>query len=75
MSELFARYLTPLTYLLWAMIIVGSVDHFVVEFLPRRVADANLYAMWPLLAIVWFGHKHAARVKAQSMHDNMSDSA
>ena len=74
MTELFARYLTPLTYLLWAMIGVGMVDHFAVEFLPRRMADINLYAMWPLLAVVWFGHKHVARVKAQAMRDNMSDS-
>jgi hypothetical protein len=74
MTELFARYLTPLTYLLWAMIAVGALDHFAVEFLPRGVADINLYVMWPLLAIVWFGHKHVARVKAQAMRDNMSDS-
>ena len=74
MTELFARYLTPLTYLLWAMIAVGALDHFAVEFLPRCVADINLYVMWPLLAIVWFGHKHVARVKAQAMRDNMSDS-
>jgi hypothetical protein len=75
MTELFARYLTPLTYLLWAMIIIGSVDHFAIEFLPRPVADYNLYAMWPLLAVVWFGHRHVARVKAQAMRDNMRDGA
>lgn len=73
MAEIFARYLTPLTYLLWAMIIVGGVDHFVVEFLPREMADVNLYVMWPLLAFVWFGHRHNARVKAQEMRDNMHD--
>ena len=75
MTELFARYLTPLTYLLWAMIVVGMVDHFAVEFLPRSVADWNLYGMWPLLAVVWFGHKHNARMKAQTMRDNMHDGA
>ena len=52
------------------MIIVGAIDHFFVEFLPRSVANMNLYVMWPLLAIVWFGHKHLAKIKAQSMHDN-----
>lgn len=75
MSELFARYITPLTYLLWAMIIIGSIDHFFFEFLPRGVANANLYVMWPLLAIVWFGHKHLARIKAQAMRDDMPDGA
>ncbi len=75
MSQLFARYLTPLTYLIWVMIIVGSIDHFAVEFLPRKVADVNLYVMWPVLAIVWFGHKHNARMKAQSMRDDMGDGA
>ena len=75
MNEIFARYLTPLTYLLWAMIIIGGVDHFAVEFLPRQVADLNLYIMWPLLAIVWFGHRHVARLKAQAIRDNMNDGA
>lgn len=75
MTELFARYLTPLTYLMWAMIIVGGVDLFAVEFLPRPVADVYLYVMWPLLAVVWFGHKHIARQKAQAMRDNLSDGA
>jgi amino acid permease len=75
MTELFARYLTPLTYLMWVMIVLGMIDHFAVEFLPRQVADVNLYVMWPVLAIVWFGHKHKAREKAQAMRDNMSDGA
>jgi len=75
MAEIFARYLAPLTYLLWAMIIVGGVDHFAVEFLPRQIADVNLYIMWPLLAVVWFGHKHNARLKAQAMRDDLIDGA
>ena len=73
MAEIFARYLTPLTYLMWVMIIIGGVDHFAVEFLPRRVADVNLIIMWPLLAFVWFGHKHNAKLKAQAMRDNAND--
>lgn len=75
MQELFARYLTPLTYLLWAVIAVGIIDHFVVGLLPRPVADVNLYIMWPLLAVVWFGHKHNAKVKAQAMRDEPNDGA
>ena len=70
MQELFARYLIPLTYLLWALIIIGMIDHFAVEFLPRKVADVNLYLLWPLLAIVWFAHKYNAKIKAQNMRDN-----
>ena len=73
MTGLFARYIEPVTYLLWVMIIIGMIDHFLVEFLPRPIADANLYVMWPVLAIVWFGHKHLAREKAQAMRDNNND--
>ena len=67
--------MTPLTYLLWAMIIVGGVDHFAFEFMPRAMADVNLYVMWPLLAVVWFGHRYVAREKAQAMRNNLSDGA
>ncbi len=77
MTELFARYLTLVTYVLWAMIIIGMIDHFAVEFLPRSVADLNLYIIWPVLAIVWFGHRHKGRVEAQARaeaaRDNMND--
>ena len=73
MTGLFARYLAPVTYLLWAMIIIGAIDHFFVEFLPRPVADVNLYVMWPVLAIVWFGHRHISREKAQAMRNNQND--
>ena len=75
MTEMLARYLTPLTYLMWVLIIVGAVDHFAVEFLPRQIADVNLYIMWPLLAFVWFGHRHNSRVKAQAMRDDLIDGA
>jgi len=73
MSELFARYLTPLTYFMWALIIVGAIDHFVVPFLPPRLGALYLYLLWPLLAVVWFGHKHNARLKAQEARDNVRD--
>ena len=73
MSELFARYLTPLTYLLWVVIIIGAVDHFVVHFLPPDLANAYLYALWPLVAAVWFGHKYNARLKAQEARDKVRD--
>lgn len=75
MTEMLARYLTPLTYLMWVLIIVGAVDHFAVEFLPRQIANVSLYIMWPLLAFVWFGHRHKARVKAQAMRDDLIDGA
>ncbi len=73
MNELFARYLTPLTYLLWALIIIGGIDHFAIEVLPRPVADINLIVMMPLLAAVWFGHKHKARM--QATRDDFGDGA
>ena len=74
-AEIFARYLSPLTYLMWVMIIVAMVDHFAVGFLPPQVATLNFYFLWPLLAFVWFGHKHIARVKAQAMRDDLIDGA
>ncbi len=73
MTELFARYLEPLTYVLWAMIILGGIDHFVVEFLPRAIADWNLIIMWPVLATVLFGRWHVGRKNARAMRDNMND--
>ena len=75
MSEIFARFITPVTYLMFAMLIVGGIDHFAVEFLPRNVAQWNLNLMWPVLAIVWFGHKYKERMKAQTMRDDANDGA
>ncbi len=75
MSEILARYLTPLTYAMWVMIIAGAIDHFAVGFLPRQVAAVGLYVMWPLLAFVWFGHRHKERLKAQAMRDDLIDGA
>ena len=75
MSEIFARYLTPLTYVMWAMIIAGEIDHFAIGFLPREIANVSLYIMWPLLAFVWFGHRHNTRMKAQATRDDLIDDA
>ena len=63
------RYLTPLTYIMWIIIIVGMVEHFFLEprgmaFLPPAAFDWLLILMWPLLAAVWFGHKEAEKQKA-----------
>jgi hypothetical protein len=65
------RYLVPLTYMMWAVIIIGMVDHFFLEprgqaVLPPVVFDWLLIAMWPLLAAVWFGNKEAEKRKAQA---------
>ena len=63
------RYLTPLTYMMWVVIIIGMVDHFFLEprgqaVLPPVVFDWLLIVMWPLLAAVWFGNKEAERLKS-----------
>ena len=63
------RYLTPLTYMMWVVIIIGMVDHFFLAprgqaVLPPVVFDWLLIVMWPLLAAVWFGNKEAERLKA-----------
>lgn len=74
MMALLLRFLTPLTYLMWAAIIIGMVDHFFLEprgvaFLPPAVFDWLLIIMWPLLAAVWFGWKEAEKRKAQNRTD------
>lgn len=65
------RYLAPLTYMMWAVIIIGMVDHFFLEprgqaVLPPVVFDWLLILMWPLLAAVWFGNKENEKRKAQA---------
>ena len=69
MKAYLLRYLTPLTYMMWVVIIIGMVDHFFLEprgqaVLPPVVFDWLLIVMWPLLAAVWFGNKEAERLKA-----------
>jgi len=48
------KFLTPMTWLLWAMIAVGMVDHFFlaprgISMLPQAVFDWFLIIMWPVL--------------------------
>ena len=69
MMALLLRYLTPLTYVMWAVIIIGMVDHFFLEprglaVLPSEWFNWMVILMWPLLGAVWFGHKEAERRKA-----------
>jgi len=63
------KFLTPMTWLLWAMIAVGMVDHFFlaprgISMLPQAVFDWFLIIMWPVLLAVWFGWKEKAKQKA-----------
>jgi hypothetical protein len=71
MKALLLRYLTPMTYIMWVVIIIGMVDHFFLDprgqaFLPPAVFDWLLILMWPLLAAVWFGNKENEKRKAQA---------
>lgn len=75
MAALFSRYLTPLTYVMYAMLIIGGIDHFAVEFLPRQVAGWNLIIIWPVLAFIWYGHRYNARLQAQELRNDDNDSA
>ena len=45
MAEIFSRYLTPLTYAMWVTILIGCVDHFILEFLPPIVSEINIFIM------------------------------
>ena len=65
MAEVFSRYLTPLTYAMWVTILIGGADHFVVDFFFFLISEINIFIMLPLLAIVWFGHKHRAKYKSK----------
>ena len=69
--SLLLRFLAPLTYLLWGMIILGMLDHFLLD--PRGIAifpewlfDWLLILMWPVLLAVWFGWKEHEKQKAKN---------
>ena len=64
--RLLARLTTPLTYLLWAMIIVGMLDHFYGPFLPAKIAELGFFAIWLTAAAVWFGWRQRKRDDAAS---------
>ena len=66
MQRLLARLTTPLTYLLWAMIIVGMVDHFFGPVLSPPVAEIGFYALWLVAAATWFGWRQRKRDQAAS---------
>ena len=59
MAEIFSRYLTPLTYAMWVTILIGGVDHFILEFFPSLVSEFYFFFLLPFVGIVWFGHKHS----------------
>lgn len=71
MMNLFLRYLTPLTYVMWIVIGFGMIEHFFLEprglaILPPAAFDWLLILMWPLLFAIWFGWKEAEKRKAQN---------
>ncbi|MBI37338.1 MAG: hypothetical protein CL568_07130 [Alphaproteobacteria bacterium] len=70
MSKIFARFLDPLTYSMWVIILIGAIDHFFVKFLPKEISDLGIYIMWPLLLCVWYGHRYKAKIKAQTKNEN-----
>jgi hypothetical protein len=77
--EFLLKYLTPMTWLLWAMIVVGMLDHFFlsprgISILPQAVFDWFLIIMWPVLLAVWFGWKEKEKQKAlKKQQDNTPD--
>lgn len=78
MRALLLKYLTPLSWLLWAMIAIGIIDHFFLvprgrTLLPPGAFDWLLLAMWPLLLAVWFGWKEKEKQKAMNPSQNDPD--
>jgi hypothetical protein len=72
--DLLVRYLTPMTWFLWAILAVGMIEHFFLEprgrtMLPEGTFDVLLIAMWPLLLAVWFGWKEKEKRKAQAQRN------
>ena len=70
MQRLLARYTTPLTYLLWILILVGLVDQIFGPFLPEQVINFGFYALWLVAAMTWFGYRQRKRDAADQRHHN-----
>lgn len=70
MGPLLLKYLRPMTWLLWGLLAIGFVDHFLlaprgIGVIPPAVFDWLILALWPLLLGVWFGWKQKEKLKAQ----------
>jgi hypothetical protein len=64
--EFLLKYLTPMTWLLWAMIVVGMLDHFFLS--PRGIS------ILPQAVFDWFGWKEKEKQKAlKKQQDNTPD--
>ncbi len=61
MQHLLARLTTPLTYLLWILVVVGMVDHFFGPLLPPAVVEVGFYVLWLIAAMTWFGFRQRKR--------------
>lgn len=61
MHYLLARLAIPLTFVLWAMVIVGMADHFFGPFLPPKLVEFGLIALWLVAALTWFGFRQRKR--------------
>lgn len=66
MDIFLARNLTPLTVLMWALIVIGAIDYFVVGFISPGVQEVGLVALWLLTGAIWFGWKARKREQAEA---------
>ncbi len=70
--HLLLKFLKPLTWLLWGMIGIGMLDHFILgprglNFLPEGVLDWLIILLWPVLLAVWFGWKESEKQKVRDL--------
>jgi hypothetical protein len=71
MRSYLLKFLRPLTWLLWGMLIIGMIDHFLLDprglaVLPEWLFDWLLILMWPVLLAVWFGWKEHEKQKSKN---------
>jgi hypothetical protein len=73
MQRLLARWTTPLTWLLWILVVVGMADYFLGPFLPPEVVEFGIILLWLVAALTWFGWRRRKRDEAGEGHRNAGD--
>lgn len=61
-----ARYTTPLTVLMWAMVVLGAVDVFYPGIVPAQISQWNLVLLWPVVAAAYFAIRYKKKLEAEA---------
>ena len=68
MQHRLARLTTPLTYVLWGLLLVGMIDYVFGPLLPPDVVNVGFYVLWAVAAATWFGWRQRKRDEAAARH-------